>query len=672
MMALVLFVLPMAQVANAFRHEAVEKDKSNFCWQKCCSSKCGNQSFDLRGDLGGKFELRDCVVKMHEPQYHAKTGEAFCEENCTIFASEGAKTIQVTRKSGKGEQHCKPQLPVDGLCEHQCCQAKCTEQAYEKRGSWQFQDCSLVGRYDRGCEENCTVVHSGKPEHAQVIRQNGPGSPQCVLQETPQEVAADFIERLEKGPLRDGWYIGKRGGGVPWPRVKKFLKHVTGEVAAEYRRHGFSREVSSEVKDVAIIGDLHGQLFNLIAYLVEIKKKYEEKGYSSLDGSSLLVCDPRMQYIFLGDYLDRGERAAELLLLLLSYKVRCPHGLVLLQGNHEDESLWEHYGFQEELDYKFRGKIRATDISSVVRALPYVAVVPGQFMAMHGGLSPDIVKHCSGQAGKFSRCIRSVGTSTVWADPHAGEGWEPSPRGEGLFKFGLDVAKQFLKSNGLKGIYRGHEQVMEGYTSIGTPEAFVATVFSAADYMGVFCLSGRLPARPPPFEKDLFSLPGEDNEGAFVLADLVSGERDVRRMSGSLTRKLAANFTDTGAWCAEKDLMKHGSPDLESFIEKNHMRHRELGHEDSCTLGETETAFFKEAVRRILSTSKDQEFEARKLVDLQGEALVGQEDSFEVCRSMKKDQLTLEVYKQLRGPDEQVLEEDIELRAHELDAKPDE
>ena len=141
MMALVLFVLPMAQVANAFRHEAVEKDNSNFCWQKCCSSKCGNQSFDLRGDLGGKFELRDCVVKMHEPQYHAKTGEAFCEENCTIFASEGAKTIQVTRQSGKGEQQCKPQLPVDGLCEHQCCQAKCTEQAYEKRGSWQFQDC---------------------------------------------------------------------------------------------------------------------------------------------------------------------------------------------------------------------------------------------------------------------------------------------------------------------------------------------------------------------------------------------------------------------------------------------------------------------------------------------------------------------------------------------------
>ncbi|CAE7028774.1 BSL1 [Symbiodinium sp. CCMP2592] len=321
MMALVtvLFVLPMAQVATAFRHEAVGEDSSHICWQKCCSSKCGNTSFHLPGDLARQVELHDCVVKLHEPQYHA--GDAFCEETCTIFASEGAKTIQVERKSGKGEQQCKLQSPVDGLCQHQCCHAKCTDEAYELNGTWQLQDCSLVGRYEQGCEEKCTVVHSGKPQHVQVLRRSGPGSPLCIPQESPEQVAADFIEQLEKGPLRDGWYIGKRGG-VQWPKVKKFLKLGKAAVTDEHRRHGFSREVSGEVKDVAIIGDLHGQLFNLIAYLVEIKKAYQEKGYSSLDGSSLLVCDPRMQYIFLGDYLDRGERAVELLLLLLAYKAR--------------------------------------------------------------------------------------------------------------------------------------------------------------------------------------------------------------------------------------------------------------------------------------------------------------------------------------------------------------
>ena len=142
MMALVLFVLSMAQVANAFRHEVAQQDSSHFCLQKCCSSKCSNRSYALPGDLARHVELHDCVVKLHEPQYHGKSGEAFCEENCTIFASEGAKTIQVLRKSGKGEQHCKPESPVDGLCEQQCCHAKCTEQTYELDGTWQFfQDC---------------------------------------------------------------------------------------------------------------------------------------------------------------------------------------------------------------------------------------------------------------------------------------------------------------------------------------------------------------------------------------------------------------------------------------------------------------------------------------------------------------------------------------------------
>ena len=266
--------------------------------------------------------------------------------------------------------------------------------------------------------------------------------------------------------------------------------------------------------------------------------------------------------------------------------------------------------YQDELHYKFHGKIGSHDIDEVVRLLPYVAVVPGQFMAMHGGLSPDFVKRCSGLAGNFTTCIsRAVGHNTVWADPHEGTGWIPSQRGPDFYKFGLNAAQKFLESNGLKGIYRGHEQVMEGYTSIGTSDSFVATVFSAADYCGVFCLNGRMPARPPPFEEDVFSLPGEDNEGAFVLADLVSGERDVRRMSGSLTRKLAANFTATGEWCAGSGFMERGrrilSPDLESFIQKNHKRHRDLGHEDSCTLGQAETGSLKEDVRRILSTSKD-------------------------------------------------------------------
>ena len=75
-----------------------------------------------------------------------------------------------------------------------------------------------------------------------------------------------------------------------------------------------------EAQHVAIIGDLHGQLFNLLAYLLNIQTVHKDKGFRRLEGSSLLFCDPQIQYVFMGDYVDRGERGVELLLLLLAYK----------------------------------------------------------------------------------------------------------------------------------------------------------------------------------------------------------------------------------------------------------------------------------------------------------------------------------------------------------------
>ena len=52
-----------------------------------------------------------------------------------------------------------------------------------------------------------------------------------------------------------------------------------------------------------------------------------------------MFCDERLSYIFMGDYVDRGERGLELALLLLAYKQTCPQQVILLQGNHEREML---------------------------------------------------------------------------------------------------------------------------------------------------------------------------------------------------------------------------------------------------------------------------------------------------------------------------------------------
>ena len=220
------------------------------------------------------------------------------------------------------------------ICFGSCCRPKCSGQSYslkaESKGEWKFHDCKVRRNggakwfhgYGRTCIEDCTVLHSKEPQEAIVMRRSGRGSsPQCELYYqdlTLQEFAMDFVEQLETAlTLTNGNY-----GDLPLMKAGKvlsFLEKVEKKVLKpEFDQQRYSQEIKSNT--VAIIGDLHGQLFNLIGFMLVIKDKYKDKGFSMLEGSSLLFCDPGMQYVFLGDYVDRGERGVEVLLLLLAYK----------------------------------------------------------------------------------------------------------------------------------------------------------------------------------------------------------------------------------------------------------------------------------------------------------------------------------------------------------------
>ena len=160
----------------------------------------------------------------------------------------------------------------------------------------------------------------------------------------------------------------------------------------------------------------------------------------------------------------------------------------------------------------------------VVRHLPYVAVVPGKYMFVHGGLSPQFVKKCSGKAGRFGACLdEATAISVTWADPHEGRGWVQSPRGRGVYKFGVDIAKAFLDSNNLHAIWRGHEQMEEGSSNITFDDHYVFTIFSSADYVGVFCLQGRRPLAAPPWDRRMFAGPGQNNAGALATPSHTGG-----------------------------------------------------------------------------------------------------------------------------------------------------
>lgn len=87
---------------------------------------------------------------------------------------------------------------------------------------------------------------------------------------------------------------------------------------------------------VVVCGDVHGQFSDLL-------RIFHHHGFP-----------PATNYLFLGDYIDRGPQSIETILLLLCYKIKYPNQFFLLKGNHEMETINRVYGFWHEVVRRFQ------------------------------------------------------------------------------------------------------------------------------------------------------------------------------------------------------------------------------------------------------------------------------------------------------------------------------
>lgn len=190
----------------------------------------------------------------------------------------------------------------------------------------------------------------------------------------------------------------------------------------------------------------------------------------------------QQNYVFLGDFVDRGYFSLETFTLLMCLKAKYPDRVTLVRGNHESRQITQVYGFYEECQTKYGNASVWKACCQVFDFLALAAIVDGKVLCVHGGLSPEIRTLDQIRVVARAQEIPHEGAfcDLVWSDPEDVDTWAVSPRGAGWL-FGDKVSSEFNHVNGLQLIARAHQLVNEGY-KYHFKDKDVVTVWSAPNY----------------------------------------------------------------------------------------------------------------------------------------------------------------------------------------------
>ena len=207
-----------------------------------------------------------------------------------------------------------------------------------------------------------------------------------------------------------------------------------------------------------------------------------------------------MQYIFLGDFCDRGFYSLEVVLLLFALKIKYRNFIYLIRGHHEDKNINAFYGLGNECKERLKDDINNNNsifnlINQVFDYLPFGVLVDGLTLLVHGGIGCSIEK-----LDDINNIIRPISVihdaenieqlhiiDLLYSEYDDNESnysinQERDKNKKGLIvKYGKKRLDDFLNNNKINLLITAHQFIKDGFCTFNDDK--LLTLFSATNYM---------------------------------------------------------------------------------------------------------------------------------------------------------------------------------------------
>ena len=295
----------------------------------------------------------------------------------------------------------------------------------------------------------------------------------------------DFLQLLPN-PDEEYTYYKKNANIILLDKV--YITNLINEALGQLKASSPLIKLRSPVK---IFGSINGQYNDLMRYFSLFGRPSELKGD--------IEC---VDYLFLGNFTNRGAFSLETICLLLALKIKYNGHFHLLRGNQEDLEISKLYGLADECKEKLKEDINQTNsifqqLCNLFEYLPLAAVINNQIFCCHNGISKNGLYLNEIQRLKFPIQVKScqIAKDLLWNSPAINEKDNISfnknlPQEYKPEQFNANTVDTFLKNNKLKMIIRSHDVCQKGINNSFKDK--MLTIFSSTNYCGVYQNAGAL------------------------------------------------------------------------------------------------------------------------------------------------------------------------------------